>query len=95
LNNNDKEEDIKMKNIWIIGASEGIGKELALKLGKNNFVFLSARQKDKLDELSKIIGSNSQSIQLDVSDNDSVKNAYKQIKKKHNIDIVYICSWGL
>jgi short-subunit dehydrogenase len=43
-----------MKNIWLIGASEGIGKALAkeLSLDKNNFLILSARNQESLHELS-------------------------------------------
>lgn len=88
INDNLELEEIKMKNIWIIGASEGIGKELAYKLGKNNFVFLSARQKDKLNKISKEIGDNAKPITLDVSDKPSIENAYSKIQKKVSLDIV-------
>lgn len=88
INDNLESEEIKMKNIWIIGASEGIGKELAYKLGRNNFVFLSARQQDKLNKISKEIGDNAKPITLDVSDKISIEKAYSKIQKKAPLDIV-------
>lgn len=75
-----------MKKIWIIGASEGIGKEVAIKLAKYNKVFISGRQKDKLQNIAQDIGSNAQAIELDVSDSKSVEKAYKIIEKQGGID---------
>jgi short-subunit dehydrogenase len=43
---------VSKKNIWIIGASSGIGRELAIRLAANdNNLILSARNKDKLEEV--------------------------------------------
>ena len=48
--------DIKSKVIIITGASSGIGEAAALKLSLNGAkVVLSARRKDKLNELKKTI----------------------------------------
>lgn len=77
-----------MKKIWIIGASEGIGKELGIKLGKSNKVFISARQKDKLTKIAKEIGPNAKEVDLDVSDSKSVEKAYKIIEKEGGIDTI-------
>lgn len=86
MQNRDGIEESKMKKIWIIGASEGIGRELALKLGKDNLVFLSARQKDKLEELANEIGHNARSLPIDAADNDSIQKAYDKIQKEGGID---------
>jgi len=43
---------IENKNVWITGASSGIGSELALNLAQNgNTVVVSARSMDKLTAL--------------------------------------------
>ena len=55
------------KKIWITGASSGIGKALALKFAKENWlVAISARRKELLDELSQ--NENIFSFPLDVTD---------------------------
>ena len=45
---------ISKQTIWIIGASSGIGRELALRLSQNdNRLILSARSQAKLEEVAK------------------------------------------
>ena len=44
---------LKQKCIWLVGASSGLGKALALELiGQNNFVIASSRSAQALDELA-------------------------------------------
>ena len=44
-----------MKNIWITGASSGIGKALALKFAREGWqVAASARRKDLLDKIAAV-----------------------------------------
>jgi short-subunit dehydrogenase len=76
-----------MKKIWLIGASEGIGRALAIELSKKGyFLYLSARNKQRLDELKKELGEKCIPIPLNVSDIKSVNKAYEQIKKDGGID---------
>ena len=43
-----------MKNIWITGASSGIGRALALKFAKEGWqVAASARRRNLLEEISR------------------------------------------
>jgi len=63
-------------NVWIVGASSGIGRELALLYAASgNTVYASARSEDKLRLLATEADSLSGSIiaaPLDVSDNESI-----------------------
>ena len=78
-----------MKRIWLIGASEGIGRALAIELSKKGyFLYLSARNKQRLDQLTKELTERCIPIPLDVADIKSVKKAYDQIKKDGEIDTV-------
>lgn len=80
-----------MKNIWLIGSSEGIGRELALELGvdKNNFLILSARNQNSLNNLAKDIAAKTLLVPLDVTKEDSILAALELIKN-HNkqVDII-------
>ena len=76
-----------MKKIWLIGASEGIGRALAIELSKKGyFLYLSARNRERLDELKKELANKCSPIPLDVSDIKSIKKAYEQIKNDGGID---------
>jgi len=47
-------KDIKNKNVWITGASSGIGEALAYALAREGaFLILSARSQDKLEEVKR------------------------------------------
>ena len=60
------------KNIWITGASSGIGKALAEKFARQNWqVAISARRKELLDQIAK--NENISSFPLDVTDDKQVK----------------------
>ena len=75
------------ENIWIIGASSGIGWELAkqlAKLGAN--LILSARSQDKLESLQKEIGGKHAIYSLDVSDYKNVQQVFSKIQKKAKLD---------
>lgn len=66
------------KKIWLIGASEGIGRVLAQKLaGEGAVLALSARQQDKLAALANDTGG--LCVPLDVRDEMQMKSAYAQI----------------
>ena len=79
-----------MKNIWITGASSGIGRSLALKFAKEGWqVAASARREDLLNEISEL-NKNISSFPLDVTDKEKCKEVFEEIKNKYqNIDICF------
>ena len=81
------------KNIWITGASSGIGKATAIKFANEGWqVAASARREKLLNDLS---GQNSNifSFPLDVKDEIAAKNVFENIVKKlGSIDICLFCT---
>lgn len=80
---------MRWKNVWVIGASSGIGHELAMQLvDRADVVACSARSADKLNELSR--SSNSIfSYPLDVSDPEAIHDTIDKIETEHGpIDLV-------
>jgi short-subunit dehydrogenase len=80
------------KNIWITGASSGIGKTLALKFAKEGWqVAASARRENLLKELTAK-NNNIFSYPLDVTDVERCKSVFNNILKEfHHIDV---CVFG-
>ena len=76
------------KNVWITGASSGIGKALAIKFSSKGWnVAVSARRKELLDEIGKN-NSNISSFPLDVTNHESCVQVFQSILKKYsNIDL--------
>jgi short-subunit dehydrogenase len=67
---------MKFKNevIWIIGASSGMGRELAIGLSKHGAnLILSARSQEALVELNNTLGGNNQILPFDVADSEALK----------------------
>ena len=95
-----------MKNCWIVGASSGIGFELAKKLCKNGYnVIASARSLENLNLLKITIEDEKKSSQnpqnygeifvenVDVEDYQSLKKTWQNIlAKNHKIDLVIFAS---
>jgi short-subunit dehydrogenase len=95
-----------MKNCWILGASSGIGFELAKKLCKNGYnITASARSLENLNLLKTSIGDEKKSSQnpqsfgeisvenVDVEDYQSLKKVWQNIlAKNHKIDLVIFAS---
>ena len=81
------------KNIWITGASSGIGKMLALKFANEGWqVAASARRENLLQDLNKN-NSNIHSFPLDVKNEADVKNVFQDIIEKfQTIDICVFCT---
>jgi len=81
-------------NIWIAGASTGIGAALAKQYSEaGHTVFASARSEDKLLALSQQINDgDGQIIPLpcDVTDNDSVLSAVEAMLSKGPIDVAIL-----
>ena len=82
-----------MKNIWITGASTGIGKSLAIKFAQNGWqVAASARREDLLNKINNE-HSNIHAFPLDVTDSEKCKSVVNDIiKKLGDIEICVFCT---
>jgi len=81
------------KNVWITGASSGIGKALAIKFANEGWqVAASARRENLLQDLNKN-NSNIHSFPLDVIDESRAKKVFQDIIEKfQTIDICIFCT---
>ena len=70
----------------ITGASSGIGKEMAIYLSRKGVdVVLVARDKEKLEEVQKIINTKCEIICMDLGDAQNCVDLYKQVR---DVDIL-------
>ncbi|MCQ2818310.1 MAG: SDR family NAD(P)-dependent oxidoreductase [archaeon] len=77
-----------MQTILIVGTSTGIGEACVKLLSEKNFkVIATTRDPSKAEHLAKL--PNVTVIKLDILDYESVKTTCDQLKKDHEIDIVY------
>jgi short-subunit dehydrogenase len=76
-----------MKNVLITGASSGIGKETAKLFAQNGFkVIATARNLENMKDL-EVLGCSI--FSMDVTNEDSIKSAFKKIHAQYNqIDIL-------
>jgi len=81
------------KNVWITGASSGIGKALAIKFVNEGWqVAASARRENLLQELNSK-NSNIHSFPLDVKDESGAKKVFQDIVEKFKtVDICVFCT---
>jgi len=81
------------KNVWITGASSGIGKALAIKFAKEGWqVAASARRENLLKDLSNQ-NSNIYPFPLDVTKEVEAKNIFQNIIEKfETINIAVFCT---
>jgi len=71
---------LRGKTYWIVGASEGLGRSLALELDAQGVnLVISARSEDRLVELADELTLPARICPLDVSDSKSVANAVETI----------------
>lgn len=69
-------KDFAGKRYWLVGASEGLGRALAMKLSAAGAeVIVSARSQERLDDLVSKLPGKAQAIACDVSNTDDVKRA--------------------
>lgn len=77
----------KPERIWIIGASDGIGAELARAYAAQGAqLVLSARSQDRLEALAAELGAGHIVLQMDVGDRASVDAAAAQIVAAGRLD---------
>ncbi len=82
-----------MKTALITGGSRGIGRAIALALGKNFHVIVGfANSEDKANNVVKGIvdaGGSASAVQIDISNAESVDNAFSLVEKDYNsVDIL-------
>lgn len=84
-----------MKKVLITGANKGIGLEIAKQLAQQSFhVFAASRNlKNGLDAINGM--ENVEVVQLDVTDDESVKNAFAEISKKTDVLDILINNAGI
>lgn len=72
--------DFKGKRYWLVGASEGLGRALAVKLSQAGAeVILSARSTERLAALAAELPGPAQVVAMDIADRDSVAAAWGQL----------------
>ena len=83
----------KWRNVWIVGASSGIGRTLALMLAKGGVdVVISARRADALRDVADI-DARIQSLALDVANPEAVSIAVSQLEASGKLpDLVIFCA---
>ena len=81
------------KNVWITGASSGIGKALAIKFAREGWqVAASARRENLLKDLNNQ-NQNIHSFPLDVKNQEGTKNIFQNIIEKFKtLDICVFCT---
>ena len=82
-----------MKTVFVTGASRGIGKSIALELGKNFKVVVGfSNSEDMAVEVVEEIknsGGDALSVQLNIGDKNSVDKAFTEIENKYShVDIL-------
>ena len=88
-----------MKTAFVTGGSRGIGSAIALALGKTFHVVVGfANSEDKANGVVKEIvaaGGSASTVQIDISDAESVDNAFTRIEKEYNSVDVLINNAGV
>lgn len=74
-----------MKTVLITGASDGIGKAIALNLAGDFSLILCGRDQAKLQEIARQCGENTQILAFDINDQES---RYAALNKVTTVDIL-------
>lgn len=73
-------KDWQGKRYWIVGASEGLGREVAFCLSRAGAeLIVSARSEDRLKELVADLPGKSSYVTVDVTDRDAVETAAQEV----------------
>jgi short-subunit dehydrogenase len=68
------------KRYWLVGASEGLGRALAMKMSRAGAeLILSARSGDRLRALAEELPGRARVVTMDISDRDSVHEAWEEV----------------
>jgi len=82
------------KTYWIVGASEGLGQDLARQMvAKGADVILSARNQSRLDDLAAELGPKARAIAMDIADPRSVAQAWAQIGRIDGLVFLAAVYW--
>jgi NAD(P)-dependent dehydrogenase (short-subunit alcohol dehydrogenase family) len=81
------------KNIWITGASSGIGKALAIKFAEEGWQVAASARRENLLKVLNNQHSNIHSFPLDVKNETEAKNIFQNILEKFKaVDIAVFCT---
>lgn len=87
--------DFRTKKVWIVGASEGIGRSLAKKFAAAGAtLILSARTMDRLDSLLEELKGEHLIVPLDVTEGKSVERAWGKIESLKFVPDIFIYNSG-
>lgn len=88
--------DLANRNVMVSGASSGLGEHMARVCARAGaHVVLGARRKDRIAAIAAEIGSRAMAVDLDVTDESSVKAAYDAAEAKFGTVDTVIANAGI
>ncbi|MFV8783718.1 SDR family NAD(P)-dependent oxidoreductase [Microbulbifer sp. SA54] len=86
--------EIRDKNIWITGASSGVGQALVkLLVKRNNFIIVSSRSRTKLLELQMLAPTRIRVLDCDVGNDEDMVRAQRALSElTDQLDLVIACA---
>jgi len=80
---------LENKNILVTGASDGIGRSIAITLSKAGaHVILLARNEEKLESVAQECNGKTTTISCDITDHEKLKSALEGLIKENPVDIL-------